>query len=249
MSWIKGKDKEINFINSKGEKEWIQVFLTINFGKLERKRIAEIAVDILEMFVNAKSIYNSNGEYLGYVNPKINQNAILTYNKITKELRYDTISKPFFPEIKEINGNSKLIFTHKGKYSLPSLYKDLFILWNICEEILKLYVKDKGTAPTFNTIFIDNKPAIENLEKLLRFRYKVEDRLNYGERRNKEITKKCLSANVKDCLNSVKKEEFHIKNTKLDKNKSNEVKRWIKEVENLLSTTHLNQFQPFIILF
>lgn len=236
VSWLKGKDEETEFINSKNEKEWIKVFLTINFGRVSRKKVADIAIEILEIFVNAKAVYNSKGEYLGYINPRINQNTLLTNNKITNEMRYETISKPFAPEIKEVNGNLKLIFTHKEKYSLPALYKDLFILWNICENLLELYInnEDKGTIPSFNPIFIDKKPAIENLEKLLKFRYKVEDRLKYGEGRNRKIDKICLGSSIKDYFNTAKNNELLDKDIKLDKKKSEEVKKWINEVDKLL---------------
>jgi hypothetical protein len=235
MNLFKGKDEETDFINSKNEPEWIKVFLTINFEKLSRKRVADIAIEILEIFVNAKAVYNSKGKYLGYINPKLNQNSLIIYNKITNEMRYETLSKGFIPEIKDVKGDLKLIFSNNGKYSLPELYKDLFILWNICESLLGLYLngEDKGTIPSFNPIFIDKKPAIENLEKLLKFRYKVEDRLKYGEGRNKKIDKICLGSSIKDYLNTIKKNELLDKNTKLDKKKKEEVSKWIKEVEKL----------------
>jgi hypothetical protein len=236
MSWIRGKDEEIEFINYENEPKWINVFLTINFGKMPKKKVAEIGMEILEIFINAKAVYNSKGEYLGYINPKLNQNTLLTNNKITKEMSYKTISQPFAPEIKQENGDTKLIFFHYKKYSLPELYKDLFILWNICENILELYIKegDKGTTPSFNPIFIDKKPAIENLEKLLKFRYKVEDRLKYGEERNKKIDKLCLGSNIKEYFDTIKKNELLDRNVKIDKKKSEEIRRWLKEVEKLL---------------
>jgi hypothetical protein len=237
ISWLKGKDEEFEFINSKDEPKWINVFLTINFGKLSRKRVADIAIEILEIFVNAKAVYNSRGEYLGCINPRLDQNSLTTYGKITNELRYETISRGFIPEIKEVDGNTKLIFFNKEKYSLPELYTDLFILWDICESLLEIYIEseDKGTIPSFNPIFIDKKPAIENLEKLLKFRYKVEDRLKYGEGRSKKIDKLCLGSSIQEYLDTIKDNKLLDKNNKLDKKKSEEVKKWISEVEKLIN--------------
>lgn len=233
-SWITREDKENNdFVNLKDEKEWIQVFLTINYGKTPKEKVTDVAMEILQIFAYAQSIFDEEGRYLGYINPKTNQNIAIAEGS-KKHLTSTFISKPFAPEIKKIDGNWKLIFTHKGKYSLPALYKDLFILWNICESVMQLYVKNSGVPATFNTIFIDNKPAIERLEKLLKFHFKVEDMINFGEKKNVNITEKCLGGTAKSFLNVIKKKKFYSAGTKLDKDKSEEVEKWIEEVEKLI---------------
>lgn len=231
--WLTGK-KDDEFINLKDEKEWIQVELSLYLEGSDDEKEFYSYLDIVEIFLNARAVYDSEGQYLGYINPKLNKNFVYTRNSskgyITREL-----SKRFLPETKEVNGKMKLTFTHKGKYSLPALYNDLFILWNICDDILRIYLKDNGTPATFNPIFIDNKPAIENLEKLLKFRYKVQDRLEYGEKRNKFITEKCLGGSIEKFLYKVKRNKFYSKDTKLSKAKAKEVEKWIKEVEALLN--------------
>lgn len=235
INWMREKKQKQSTLNSQYTKEWIEVTLAINFGReFSRKKVAEIGVDILEIFINARSVYNIKGQYLGYINPKTNKNKILTYSKLTKELYQEPLSKQFFPKLRDIENGTKLIFEHKGKYSLPALYHDLWILWNICEDVMNLYKNDIAKIPTFNCIFINGKPAIECFEKILKFRYLVEDRLKYGEAVDKEMTEKCLNASVGDFLNQIKENKFFNKNTKLNKDKAIEIKLWTEQVEKIL---------------
>jgi len=220
--------------------KFIKVYFKINLSKDHpKKEVNKIAGELLLILINTQGIFSEKNEFIGAINPYLNQNAIFGYDLNKKQMTTRKLCRAFIPKVKkESNGDSTIFIipmNEKGKeemYSPLTFNYDFWILREINQYFLSFLGWEQG-EDTFNPIFINGKPAIERkIGTIFRVEYKVEDRIKYVK--DYSEFDKFLGADIEEFFNIVKNNKFRDSKIKLTKKERENIDLWIEKVKELL---------------
>lgn len=214
--------------------EWIEVkFVLYLDGNLSEKEIIAESNTIMEIFLNGQILFTENNAPMGYMNPKINPK--FGFMGHVEKIYGQGLSKCFISERKKDKKNWRLTFnafSNGGltikKYSTNLFFRDWQILKGIDESLREKYNQGGGYSHSFSPIFIDGEPGIEMFDKLMIFKFKLKDKLKYGDN---EFCNDVLKNSAKEIFNIVVNMPPAKWATKKDRAP---IKKWIKEVNKLL---------------
>jgi len=244
------------------EKGWINLRLSIFWDVKNNKEnfeseIVKIGQDMGSIFLNTKIIFNSNGEYMGTMNPYLGIDSVISCAKNTQYQIVESLSAFYMVEInKQINGEwhhiadckkkkadkwrieIKPIIKNKPKeFSLNKFNYELLGLVPLSDWVCKRY-DYSAQAPSFNIIFIDGKPGIEEHDnpRLFKLRYLVEDRIKYGELNNPKLDKQLFGGSILDFIANVRNNKLFNKTRFATQEERN---TWLTEVDKLIKKYNL----------
>lgn len=240
--WFKGKLQKPE--NNIKEPEWIVVGFSLSFdSKYTKSELKQIGDDLHLIFLNTHLLFNSRNEFLGGFNPYLGYNLLHTSN-MTKDVHDTILLALYFPKIIKLESKRWKIemipHRKKGitKFSLIQLNTELFGLYTVSKWISEKYNVAIAETTSFNPIFIDKKPAIEEINKpnLFTIKYLVEDRIKYGEINNPQLDHLCLGESIIEYVNVVKKNKL-LNPNRLPKKE--EITRWLSEADKLVKKYNL----------
>lgn len=239
-NWLKNNfgSKKIEVPHSANK--WLDVSLVVYLNKKNTKKEAkDLAEGMANIILNTKAVFSKDGTFQGCINPHLGINALMTYDG-GKEWNLREITRPFIPVVESFNKASRkwkvtlAPLKENGQlnlYSIYNLYYDMFILAQAMQWVLEKYnievLKHHSTGGgSMSTVFIDGKPAIEQHDGIMLYKYFIQDRLASSQA-SSDIDKELFREDVHFYIKSIKEQNKKIKNKKAEK--------WLNEVDKILS--------------
>jgi len=253
LDWFNEEEKEEK-LTPIATNSWINVYYRILYKPNEKWKKNKIEKHINQELNNLISIVTNigqvivNGKLIGFLNPALNKNSLITYEKIAKNFMAYHFSRNFTFKViksKEYKGWYEYLIKSKEKsdngikegireikkgekvvygYSPIDFAQDKFMLFELDKEISEylniLFTEGEDKAYTdFNK---NGEPIVKVKISTLFFEHKVKDRLELKQK-NPEIEKICFGDSFDDFIE-------HFRKQKEEKN----VVKWLKEVDKLI---------------
>lgn len=197
---------------------WISVSIECKLSKkYSKKEILEISQNMCEIVMNTHMLVGKAGlfsknEILGFVNPILNINAIMT-NGITRgnTISYKISKKIFFHIIEDKEYWKVMIFPVKDYkkfepsfYALPLLYYELPIWGKSAEYLLDNFeVMKPYKESSFDIDIVNTHPIIIRKEHLLRINYSIIDRI-HSRKEYPKLDEYILSGSLEEYVDNVR---------------------------------------------
>lgn len=205
------------------EKGWISIEFQIPL----RKKMNSL--DVLQIFINNKTIFDKKNNYIGCINSYLGENMIMHSGSKFKGGLSTGFNCAFVPSpMKKNGGNYVSIKTYE---TTKKIKKYNLFLWNIDSwgfayinnYFYKFYGEKDNPAPTLEYIFLKDKPAIRRREVFSVTEFLIEDWLKYCHNKEEiaiELLGNTAEENLMECI--------------FKKRKTAKENKWIVEVSKLL---------------